>query len=49
LVVFLVFICWSRIVLGQHYPLDVMAGLILGSLWGGAYWSLLKVLRSKRP
>ncbi|UTO28910.1 undecaprenyl-diphosphatase [Bartonella harrusi] len=34
--VFLCLICWGRIFVGVHYPFDVLAGIILGSLisWG---------------
>lgn len=27
----------SRVLVGQHYPLDVLTGAILGALWGTAY------------
>ncbi|WP_336276272.1 undecaprenyl-diphosphatase [Bartonella sp. CB178] len=34
--VFLCLICWARVYVGVHYPLDVLAGVILGSFvsWG---------------
>ncbi|WP_039759866.1 undecaprenyl-diphosphatase [Bartonella queenslandensis] len=31
-VVFLCLICWARIFVGVHYPFDILAGIILGSL-----------------
>ncbi|ATP12139.1 hypothetical protein BHOIPH791_03040 [Bartonella henselae] len=34
--IFLCLICWGRIFVGVHYPFDILAGTILGSLisWG---------------
>lgn len=33
--------CYSRMYLGVHYPLDIMAGLLVGSLWAVlVYWAL---------
>ena len=39
--VVLVFVGWSRVYFGTHYPSDVFGGWILGALWGGgAAWAL---------
>jgi undecaprenyl-diphosphatase len=36
--------CYSRMYLGVHYPLDIIGGLIVGSLMAlAAYWGLRKV------
>ena len=29
-----VMVCYSRVYLGVHYPLDTLGGMILGILWG---------------
>ncbi len=33
-------VAWSRIYLGMHYPLDVLAGALVGSLCGLSVWKL---------
>ncbi|MCL6614729.1 MAG: phosphatase PAP2 family protein [Firmicutes bacterium] len=41
----------SRIVLGHHYPLDVVAGALLGTLtaWGYLRWTLRRNRRETTP
>lgn len=34
---------WSRIVLGVHYPIDIMGGFVLGVLLGTVFAKCLKV------
>ena len=31
-------VCYSRMYVGAHYPLDIMAGLLIGSLWAVLSW-----------
>ncbi len=33
-----VLVCWSRIYLGVHYPLDVAGGTVLGIILGISFW-----------
>lgn len=33
--------CYSRIYLGVHYPSDIMAGLLVGTLWAVPVWLVL--------
>lgn len=44
-------IAFSRIYVGHHYPLDVLAGALLGMIIGRAVWSAVARLfgRSARP
>ena len=38
-------VCYSRMYLGAHYPADIMAGLLIGSLWAVlAWWALSRWL-----
>ena len=30
--------CYSRMYLGVHYPLDILAGLVVGTVIAGAVW-----------
>lgn len=44
LIVWAVLVSVSRVYLGKHYPLDVLAGMTCGALLGWfGYWVLLKV------
>ncbi|WP_019219675.1 undecaprenyl-diphosphatase [Bartonella florencae] len=45
-VVFLCLICWGRIFVGVHYPLDVIAGTILGSFMS---WGVIKFMAPYFP
>lgn len=33
--------CYSRMYLGVHYPTDIIAGLLIGSLWAVVVWLVL--------
>ena len=35
-------VCYSRMYLGVHYPTDIIAGLLIGSLWALVTWLALK-------
>ena len=37
--------CYSRMHLGAHYPTDIIAGLVVGSLWALLVWLVLRRLR----
>jgi len=47
--ILLLFIGSSRVVLGEHYPLDIVAGLVFGSLFAITYSSLVKLATSTKP
>ena len=47
LLVFATAVCYSRIYLGVHYPLDIVAGAMLGVLTGTAAWTLLACTTGK--
>lgn len=34
--------CYSRMYLGVHYPADILAGLVMGSLWAVLVWLVLR-------
>lgn len=36
---FVILVCWSRIYVGAHYPLDVIAGSLVGAFAGMAAWT----------
>ncbi len=36
--------CYSRMYLGAHYPTDIIAGLVVGSLWALLVWLVLRRL-----
>lgn len=35
---FVILVCWSRIYVGAHYPLDVVAGVLVGAFAGISVW-----------
>lgn len=37
-------ICYSRIYLGKHFPMDLLCGALEGALWGGCAWALFRRL-----
>ena len=39
--------CWTRMYLGVHYPLDIMCGLLWGSLVGTGIWFLHQSIRKR--
>lgn len=49
LVLFMIFISLSRLVLGEHYPLDVFAGTCFGLSFAWIYSALVSRLRSTKP
>ena len=34
-------VCYSRMYVGAHYPSDIIAGLLIGSLWAALSWWVL--------
>lgn len=44
-----VLVGWSRVYLGVHFPLDVLAGAVLGVLFSVAGFTLRRRLRGSRP
>lgn len=42
LMVWVLLNCYSRMYLGVHYPLDIIAGLAVGALMAWGVWSLMK-------
>jgi len=42
------FIGFSRIFVGDHYLLDVLAGYALGSAWSGLAYTLIELLFKRR-
>ena len=43
--------CYSRMYVGAHYPTDILCGLLIGALWAGLVFVLLRrlVLTSSSP
>jgi membrane-associated phospholipid phosphatase len=48
-ITYAVLVGWSRVYLGVHYPLDVLAGAGIGMAVGGAVWLALRLLLRRRP
>jgi len=48
-IAYAVLVGWSRVYLGVHYPLDVLAGAGIGMAVGGAVWLALRLLLRRRP
>ena len=42
-------VCLDRVLLGRHYPTDVIAGVVLGAVWVVAAWVLLARDHPWRP
>ncbi len=40
-------VCWSRMYLGVHYPLDVCGGALIGILWGVVVFKTIEFLVSR--
>jgi undecaprenyl-diphosphatase len=49
MVCFALLTCYARPYLGMHYPLDVIAGALLGILVGGSVVGLMVLWRRKHP
>jgi len=49
LALIMVFISLSRLLLGEHYPIDVVAGTIFGLCFTSIYSALLRRFRSTKP
>lgn len=41
LMMWVTIVCYSRIYLGAHFPTDIIAGLVIGSLWAVVVWLVL--------
>ncbi len=48
MVVSTLLICYSRIYLGKHFPMDLFWGTFVGSAWGYIAWRLFKRFRTNR-
>lgn len=46
LAVWVLLVCYSRIYLGVHYPVDIFLGLLVGSFWGYGLYVLFKKIIS---
>lgn len=44
LMIWVLVVCYSRIYLGAHYPIDIIAGLIIGSLFAVLVWLVLSIV-----
>ncbi len=44
-VVVILFICYSRMYLGVHYPSDILAGLLIGVAWAGFCMATLEAVQ----
>lgn len=44
--VWVVLVCYSRIYLGVHYPMDILLGLLVGTFWGFGMYILFKKIIS---
>ncbi|NND88055.1 MAG: phosphatase PAP2 family protein [Flavobacteriaceae bacterium] len=47
LMVWAVTVAYSRIYLGVHYPLDIFTGMFFGSLLGGLFYGIWKLLSAR--
>lgn len=45
--VWVMLVCYSRIYLGVHYPMDIAFGLINGAVWAIVWWKIMKLLQIK--
>lgn len=48
MVVSTLLICYSRIYLGKHFPMDLFWGALVGIAWGYLAWRLFKRFRTNR-
>jgi undecaprenyl-diphosphatase len=47
-VLVILFIGYSRIFVGDHYPTDVLAGYALGIAWSGFVYTLVELMSYKK-
>ena len=47
-VLIVVAVCLSRVVLGVHYPSDVIAGALLGGGWAVYLWRCVRINAPRR-
>jgi len=47
LVIWAVLVAYSRIYIGVHYPLDVLTGIAIGSLFGHIFYKLMQLIAAK--
>jgi len=46
-IILAVLVCWSRLYLGVHYPMDVAGGAVFGTVLGIAFWKTTGFLISR--
>lgn len=47
MLLWVVALCYSRLYLGVHFPMDIIFGLLDGALWGSFWWVVYKNMAKK--